>query len=174
MELPPETINSTLDAHDQINKWMDRFDIGHHRSVIHDLVDEAVRNAHLYAIAGAGSRILTIPEIADRLNISVETVRNRLAEASPPILPVKVIKGMRLFMVEDLPAIASAHMKGVIEDGQNTRYVAAKLRKAISQAGRTMTWSNERGGIDEIPSVAAPSMRRDNSDFFKEMLEGYE
>lgn len=103
------------------------------RAAIHDALDRAVWSAHLFALAGAGSRILTVAEIADRLNISETNVRNRLAEASPPILPVKVIKGMKLYMVEDLPAIASAHMKGVIGDGQNTRYVAAKLRKAMAQ-----------------------------------------
>ena len=175
MELPPETINSTLDAHDKINDWMDAKNIyGDLRSYIHDIVDEAVRNAHIFALAGAGSRILTVPEIADRLNLSTMSVRRRLAEASPPILPVKMIGSMPLFMVEDLPAIASAHMKGVIEDGDNTRYVAAKLRKAISQVQHRTVVKRLRADpdvrfpdIDGSPRVVRVEVSKSAGEYFE-------
>ncbi len=176
MELPPETINSTLDAHDIINHRMDMLEVyGDIRAALHDSLDEAVRSAHLFALAGAGSRILTVPEIADRLNISETNVRNRLAEASPPILPAKVIKGMKLYMVEDLPAIASAHMKGVIEDAQNTRYVAAKLRKAISQVQHKTVIKRLRADpdvrwpdIDGSPRVVRVEVSKSAGAFFEE------
>jgi len=134
LSLPPETINATLETHDAINAWMDEHEIyGEERAKIHDLVDHTVRSAHLFAMAASGSRILTTAEVADRLGVSIDTVRKRLREASPPILPIKQVGTHRLFMVEDLPAIATAHMQGVAGDLQNTRYLAAKLRNAIAK-----------------------------------------
>lgn len=176
MELPPETTRSTLDAHDQINEWMDRYSVfGITRGEVHDIVDEAVRNAHLFAIAGAGSRILTVPEIADRLNISVSNVRKRLAEASPPILPVRCIGSIPLYMVEDLPAIATVHMQGVIGDGQNTRYVAAKLRKAMAQVQHKTVVKRLRADpdvrwpdIDGNPRVVRVEVSKSAGKFFEE------
>lgn len=176
MELPPETIQYTLLIHDHLNTWMDRHKIyDDERAYVHDLIDNAARNAHLFALAGAGSRILTVPEIAGRLNISETNVRNRLAEASPPILPAKVIKGMKLYMVEDLPAIATAHMQGVIGDGQNTRYVAAKLRKAISQVQHKTVIKRLRADpdvrwpdIDGSPRVVRVEVSKSAGAFFEE------
>lgn len=153
--LPPETINATLETHDSINEWMDRHDIyGEERAQIHDMLDQAVRTAHMYALAGAGARILTTSEVAERLNISVDTLRKRLAEADPPISPVKKVGMVNLYMVEDLPAIATLHMQGVIADGLNTRYVAARIRKAISSAKHGQT----RKRLQKAPSVRWPDI----------------
>lgn len=154
---------------------MDRHEIyDEERAYIHDLVDSAVRSAHSFALAGAGSRILTIPEVADRLGVSIKTVHNRLSEASPPILPVKTIGSMRLYMVEDLPAIASAHIKGVIEDGQHTRYVAAKLRQAISKTQHKTVIKRLRDDpdvrwpdIDGNPRVVRVEVSQSAGEFFE-------
>ena len=176
MELPPETINSTLVAHDLINLWMNKHEIyDEERAHIHDVLDQAVRNAHLFALAGAGSRILTVAEIADRLNISETNVRNRLAEASPPILPVKTVGAIKLYMVEDLPAIASVHMQGVIGYGQQTRYVAAKLRKAMAQVQHKTVIKRLRSDpdvrwpdIDGSPRVVRVEVSQSAGRYFEE------
>jgi len=176
VELPPETVRSTLNGHYLINLWMDRHKIyDEERAAMHDVLDRAVKSAHLFALAGAGSRILTIAEIADRLSISETNVRNRLAEASPPILPVKVIKGMKLYMVEDLPAIATVHMQGVIGDGQQTRYVAAKLRKTIAQVKHKTVVKRLRSDpdvrwpdIDGSPRVVRVEVSQSAGKFFEE------
>ena len=153
-ELPQETINATLDIHDAINGWMDLHSVGYTREIIHNLVDEAVRDAHIYALAGAGRRILTQQEIADRLGISLSTVRRRIADATPPILPVKTVGNIPLYMVEDLPAISTAHIKGVAEEGLNTRYIAAKMRKVIAQVHHKTVIKR----LSDTPSIKWPDV----------------
>lgn len=118
--------------HELVNKWMDARGIGPERAEIHIAIDELVRDAHLYALGDAGSRILTQQEVCDRLNVSPATLKKRLAEATPPILPARVVGPYKLFLVDDLPAIATAHIKGVVEDSETTRYISAKLRSAIA------------------------------------------
>jgi len=151
--LPPETVNATLGVHDLVNAWMDERAIyDEPRAYIHDLIDRAVRQAHTYALAGAGRRILTVAEVADRLGISVMAARKRIAEASPPILPVKRVGPSSLYMVEDLPAIATVHIQGVIGEGRTTRYVAAKMRKAIAQVHHKATIKR----LQKAPTVRWP------------------
>lgn len=153
-ELPQETINATLDIHDEINTWAPFAELGEVRPFIHDLIDQAVRDAHIFALAGAGRRVLTRQEIAGRLGLSESTVRRRIADASPPILPVKMVGNIPLYMVEDLPAIATAHIQGVVEEGLNTRYIAAKMRKTIAQVHHKTVIKR----LSDTPSVKWPDV----------------
>lgn len=118
---------------------MDARGIGPERAEIHIAIDDLVRDAHLYALGDAGSRILTQQEVCDRLHISMHTLKKRLAEASPPILPAKVAGPYRLYLVDDLPAIATTHIKGVVEDAETTRYISAKIRAAVTKVKHAST-----------------------------------
>ena len=153
-ELPLETVNATLDVHETANRWMDLHEVGTSRAIIHDLIDQAVRDAHIFALAEAGRRVLTRQEIAGRLGLSEPTVRRRIAAASPPILPVKMVNNIPLYMVEDLPAIATAHIQGVVEEGLNTRYIAAKMRKAIAQVHHKTVIKR----LSDTPSIKWPDV----------------
>ncbi len=134
--LPEATLEMLRQAHEQLDGRLGQ--ASEHRH-FHALLDESVQAAHLIAMATSGQRIVTIEEIATHLGIDHRTVRSRIRDADPPILPVKRIGVMQLFTLEDIPRLAVAHVNDVLTSGKNVYYATAELRKAIAKVARKDT-----------------------------------
>lgn len=144
LTLPEATIEALQQAHETLNAVVWRSGASpaaksETEISLHGLLDETVQAAHLIAIATAGQRIVTIEEIATHLGIDARTVRRRIREADPLILPVKTIASLKLFTLEDIPRIAAAHANNVFERGANVLYATADIRKAVAKAARKDT-----------------------------------
>lgn len=135
LTLPEATIEVRRQAHEELDEIVAGID----GRRVHAILDESVQATHLIAMATSGQRIVTIDEIANELSISPHTVRARIRESDPPILPVKRIGHMQLFTLEDIPRIAAAHVNEVFASGRNTLYAAAEIRKAIAKVARKDT-----------------------------------
>jgi len=130
--LPQQSTDRLAQAHKDIDAALFEEGVVENRA-IHDILDQLASDVHEISLSTAGQRVLTIQEAADALGIDSEVCRLRIKEAQSLglIEPVKVINNSPLYMVEDLPFLAHAHIAAILAEGLTPDYVNAVTRKTV-------------------------------------------
>jgi predicted site-specific integrase-resolvase len=92
------------------------------------VVEKLARDVHYISLGSIASRILTVPEISELFGVSENVIRDRLKHGR--IEPVKEASGIRLYALEQVPQILTAHL----DKSTTTVYVLSRVRKAVRSA----------------------------------------
>ena len=146
LALPEATHELLREAHEKLDEQLRHATM---HEFFHSLIDEIVQSAHNIAMATAGQRIVTIDEIAGIVGIDAHTVRKRIKQADPPIVPVKMVMNAALFTLEDIPRIAAFHANEILASGKNVLYALSDIRKAVNKAAK----KNVQARLNREPHV---------------------
>jgi len=129
LSLPNATIDMALILHERIHEgFKPGADEPIHENEVHDMLDYALKEAHLIAVGLSVNRLVTVEEMAEITGISLSLIKERIALSR--VQPLKTLGRHAIYAYEDIPHVVYAHL----ENTETVEYIPARIRMALRRA----------------------------------------
>ena len=141
LTIPDDTVSMALILHDRIHEGFKDGTI--HENEVHDMLDYALREAHMISMGVAVNRIVTVEDMAEITGIALPLIKERVKLSG--IQPLKTLGRYAIYAYEDIPRIVYAHL----ENTETVEYIPMRIRMALRRvrAARSVRALKTRNNI---------------------------